>query len=429
MHIPTDTSRLPSGPRMQTRELGYEKEGSPSQHKANRNRVSSLPSDHCDSPAIANYTTCTRSVDLYSAHPGPHSSAQRGVFQPPDSRQAAGYTWMRSAPQLSSSPTELPRLPSSFSYHLVHRGDEPRQHLLLPPTTTYPTATAAATMHARDAAGRRVSLLNDDDAGSPGYYSQDAYLGAAQPPSYGSYARSASSSPNTPELLRSDSYDSQMSNDPMSPITPMYDYSRAYANVSDARSPYDEYAADSHAYLGAKQQAASAYGDRRSASYDASYDDEAATSPAPAASERPGKRYPCRYRDSHGCEKTFTTSGHASRHSKIHTAEKAVQCVFQGCPKKFTRADNMKQHLETHYKDKSRSSARPALSSSDRKSSSKSSSSSSRSSKHAAALPSPGGAWDMRGLNLPLLSRPSAARTPSSGLDALAMAVACQEGS
>jgi hypothetical protein len=33
----------------------------------------------------------------------------------------------------------------------------------------------------------------------------------------------------------------------------------------------------------------------------------------------------------------------------------------------------------------------------------------------------------MRTLNLPLMSRPVAGRTPS-GLDALAMAVACQEG-
>jgi hypothetical protein len=41
-------------------------------------------------------------------------------------------------------------------------------------------------------------------------------------------------------------------------------------------------------------------------------------------------------------------------------------------------------------------------------------------------MPSPGGAWDMRSLNAPLMGRPSAART-SSGLDALA-AIACQEG-
>jgi len=74
-----------------------------------------------------------------------------------------------------------------------------------------------------------------------------------------------------------------------------------------------------------------------------------ATSPSPASDRR--RRHPCKYRHTHGCEKTFTTSGHASRHSKIHTAEKAVACSYPDCSKKFTRADNMKQHLETHYKD------------------------------------------------------------------------------
>jgi hypothetical protein len=69
-----------------------------------------------------------------------------------------------------------------------------------------------------------------------------------------------------------------------------------------------------------------------------------------ASLEKGPKRYPCRFRESHGCDKTFTTSGHASRHSKIHTAEKAVRCTHPGCEKKFNRADNMKQHLETHYK-------------------------------------------------------------------------------
>ena len=75
----------------------------------------------------------------------------------------------------------------------------------------------------------------------------------------------------------------------------------------------------------------------------------AATSPSGGS----GKRYPCRHRDSHGCEKTFTTSSHASRHSKVHTAKKAVPCTHPGCTKNFTRTDNMKQHLQTHYRDKS----------------------------------------------------------------------------
>jgi hypothetical protein len=73
--------------------------------------------------------------------------------------------------------------------------------------------------------------------------------------------------------------------------------------------------------------------------------------PATTVTASGTKRYHCRYADAVGCEKTFTTSGHASRHSKIHTCEKGIQCAFPGCLKKFTRADNMKQHLETHYKD------------------------------------------------------------------------------
>ncbi|KFZ16547.1 hypothetical protein V501_02170 [Pseudogymnoascus sp. VKM F-4519 (FW-2642)] len=84
--------------------------------------------------------------------------------------------------------------------------------------------------------------------------------------------------------------------------------------------------------------------------------------PATTVTASGTKRYHCRYADAVGCEKTFTTSGHASRHSKIHTCEKGIQCAFPGCPKKFTRADNMKQHLETHYKDSRR--PRPSTSSS-----------------------------------------------------------------
>lgn len=273
-----------------------------------------------------------------------------------------------------------------------------------------------------------MSLLNDD------IYTQPQRITYRSNTSYYS-SRSTSGSPNTPELLRSDSYDSQASNDPTSPLTPSvaHDYRRGYG-YSSSQQGYDDYETS-----GMKRP--SFAGSSRSNSYE----DDSSASPL----ERPGKRYPCRYRDSHGCEKTFTTSGHASRHSKIHTAEKAVQCTFSGCQKKFTRADNMKQHLETHYKDKSRSSshrssaARPSTSTTHRHSSGRTTTSSGSSSKSSrdsstwesesysrhAALPSPGmsGAWDLRGLNLPLMSRPSAARTPS-GLDALAMAVACQEG-
>ena len=291
-------------------------------------------------------------------------------------------------------------------------------------------------MQARDAAGRKVSLLNDDaSAAAPQRPSFPAMSRPYEP------SRIGSASPNTPELMRSDSYDSNISTSPGSPLTPTaYEFARSQAYAS-GRPFYDEYdqSAKRPAYAPTSRSN--------------SYDDAASTTSA--MPDRPGKRYPCRYRESHGCEKTFTTSGHASRHSKIHTAEKAVQCTFPSCQKKFTRADNMKQHLETHYKDKSRSttaskstprSSVGGLSASARRSSSSGRTSNVRlahareqaawesehygfSSAQTPPLPSPvAGAWDMRSLNGPLLSRPSAARTPSSGLDALAMAVACQEG-
>lgn len=228
--------------------------------------------------------------------------------------------------------------------------------------------------------------------------------------------------------MRSDSYDSHMSNDAISPLTPSLDFSYPRGSLYSLGEYAQEQAAKRPAYADSS----------RSNSYE---DDASVTSPLP---DRPGKRYPCRYRETHGCEKTFTTSGHASRHSKIHTAEKAVQCTFHGCQKKFTRADNMKQHLETHYKDKSRSSGgqrahkAAALAEARRNSTSRSRASIPRDTHWETEqypLPTPPlaspsgttGAWDMRAMNLPLLNRPVAARTPSSGLDALAMAVACQE--
>ncbi|KZZ94789.1 Zinc finger, C2H2-type/integrase, DNA-binding protein [Moelleriella libera RCEF 2490] len=297
-------------------------------------------------------------------------------------------------------------------------------------------------MEARNAAGYRVSLLNDDNTN----FGKAHTLHRQQPLPLNFQSstahvisrpylspRSSASSPNTPELLRSDSYDSQMSNDPISPLTPSVDYTYPRAGFYGADLPSKR-----PAYVDSSRST--------------SYEDDSHHTAAPSSSERPGKRYPCRYRETHGCEKTFTTSGHASRHSKIHTAEKAVQCTYSGCQKKFTRADNMKQHLETHYKDKTRSSAsqraqKVALAEARRNSTGRSRSSTSvttvgnaESSRDvmqwepdtyaapARPLPSPvASSWDMRTSNLPILHRPAAARAPNSGLDALAMAVACQE--
>lgn len=68
-----------------------------------------------------------------------------------------------------------------------------------------------------------------------------------------------------------------------------------------------------------------------------------ASSGAPPAKKN---KYPCPYAQSHNCQATFTTSGHAARHGKKHTGEKGVHCPI--CNKAFTRKDNMKQHERTH---------------------------------------------------------------------------------
>jgi len=69
------------------------------------------------------------------------------------------------------------------------------------------------------------------------------------------------------------------------------------------------------------------------------------------AASKQKKRYPCKYAQKLNCDKTFTTSGHASRHSKIHLGVKNILCEYPGCTKKFTRNDNMKQHYKTHFRN------------------------------------------------------------------------------
>ncbi|PWN19211.1 the first and second Zf-C2h2 domains from Krueppel-like factor 10, partial [Microstroma glucosiphilum] len=53
------------------------------------------------------------------------------------------------------------------------------------------------------------------------------------------------------------------------------------------------------------------------------------------------KRYPCTHP---GCDKTFSTSGHAARHNRIHTGQKPYRCMFPGCKATFSRQDNALAH-------------------------------------------------------------------------------------
>jgi uncharacterized Zn-finger protein len=61
-----------------------------------------------------------------------------------------------------------------------------------------------------------------------------------------------------------------------------------------------------------------------------------------AGVKRSGRRYTCH------CSKSFTTSGHLARHTRIHTGEKNYLCPEAGCAARFSRQDNCMQHYRTH---------------------------------------------------------------------------------
>ncbi|KAI5780468.1 hypothetical protein EDC01DRAFT_668185 [Geopyxis carbonaria] len=75
---------------------------------------------------------------------------------------------------------------------------------------------------------------------------------------------------------------------------------------------------------------------------------ELSTPPSPKTAaanltiKRSSRRYSCQ------CGKSFTTSGHLARHTRIHTGEKNYVCPETGCGARFSRQDNCMQHFRTH---------------------------------------------------------------------------------
>ncbi|KAF2145349.1 uncharacterized protein K452DRAFT_198222, partial [Aplosporella prunicola CBS 121167] len=199
------------------------------------------------------------------------------------------------------------------------------------------------TMDGKDSIGRRISLLNDDVSAPPHRLPS---LEPAIRSRTSSYASSPclSPTPRTPQLLRSNSTDSNAMTSP-SPITPTYDF-------ADSQSPkmaqmpyflhkesqlmhYAHHPLIGQAYpsLPAQQVFIRAPGAERQ--------------PMPPANPKTKKnQYPCPLAKQFNCSDYFTTSGHAARHAKKHTGKKDAICP--DCRKAFTRKDNMEQHRRTH---------------------------------------------------------------------------------
>ena len=57
-----------------------------------------------------------------------------------------------------------------------------------------------------------------------------------------------------------------------------------------------------------------------------------------AGSPSARRRYACTQ-----CERSFTTSGHLARHTRVHTGERNHKCPFPGCETRCSRQDNLQQ--------------------------------------------------------------------------------------
>ncbi|OMP88436.1 putative transcriptional regulator NRG2 [Diplodia seriata] len=203
-------------------------------------------------------------------------------------------------------------------------------------------------MDGRNSVGRRISLLNEDaTAPAPAPATRLPSLEPGLRSRTSSYTSSPCLSPQTPQLLRSDSTDSAVTSSP-SPRTPTFGFEESQSPNMD---PYYLQQAHMHSK---QEQMMGQYPPMMGQAYPHPAPGQvymrapgSERQPMPPAQPRTKKnQYPCPLAAQYDCKDYFTTSGHAARHAKKHTGKKDAICP--DCRKAFTRKDNMEQHRRTH---------------------------------------------------------------------------------
>ncbi|OCK85928.1 hypothetical protein K432DRAFT_388178 [Lepidopterella palustris CBS 459.81] len=206
-------------------------------------------------------------------------------------------------------------------------------------------------MDGKNSFGRRISLLNENEE-IPNVRLPSIPLSLRSRTS--SYASSSIGSPQTPQLVRSDSTDSRAMQTP-SPITPDF----SFEGLPPSQNMASPVFSSRSTFLSSKKEPHSAYppvpqssgplpyhtaGASQAAYFRPQPTENRTMSPANPRSKK--NSYPCPMAKQYNCTDYFTTSGHAARHAKKHTGKKDAFCPE--CNKAFTRKDNMEQHRRTH---------------------------------------------------------------------------------
>jgi len=149
----------------------------------------------------------------------------------------------------------------------------------------------------------------------------------------------SSSTPSTSSHCRSDSYYTNTSDARMSAAPSIASFHTSPIMARD-RTPVIGAKVPAH-HLQKPKESIQVRRQRRNASKEV-------VSPVSDSSSPPGsKRYLCPVST---CDRNFSTSGHAQRHSRIHSGIRPFKCPHKDCHTTFTRSDNCLQHQRSLHK-------------------------------------------------------------------------------